>query len=194
MKSNSGLTLIELLIVVVLVAVLATFAVPAFLGSGSQPRVDQVASELAEVLKLARTEASRRGRAVYLSSSNQGVGWQSWSPGWFLWADESEPKDGVFQSNDAQVVVKQNTHNRLSITPTVNNLSRVQFGAGFAPQFTAFNTNTITFMVCEDNSYVVRVQLQSTGNVQVLGPLDAPVLQPADFTCPNRTATPAPTP
>lgn len=181
MKSNSGLTLIETLIAVAMLAILASIAAPILPTIGRSARVDGVASELAEVFKLARTEASRRSVPVYLSSSDQDDSVDSWSAGWFLWADQD--KNTSLTGADARVMVKQNTHGRVRITRTDNNLGPVGFGGvTFSDQFKS--VDNITFMVCEDD-YEVRVQLLPSGNVRVLGPLDAPIVPANDFVCPH---------
>lgn len=175
MKSNSGLTLIELLIVVVLLAVLTSFAAPTFLDSGRPARVESMASDLAEVFKLARTEASRRSLPVFLSSSNGNQNEASWSAGWFLWVDVN--RNGAFSNNEPRVQVKQNTHTRIRVVKPDGNYAPLQFGnSGFAGQF---GTNaSLSFFVCEPG-YAMEVRLFRSGRVEVLSPAQQTVSPPS---------------
>lgn len=167
MKSSSGMTLIEILIVLALIAVLMTFAAPILPTIGRAARVDSTASELAEVLKLAHTEAKRRGLPVYLSSSNEIKTVAAWSAGWFLWVDQN--RNGNF-NNEPKVIVKQNTYSRMRVTRADRNYDALGFGSSVFVN--GFSGNTpISFTVCE-GEYAVVVQLSRSGNVAVLDPVN----------------------
>lgn len=85
-----GFTLLELLVVVGLVAVLASLAVPSF-GALLQDRQTQMAAEaLVADLRLARSEAIRRARVVAVCSSSDAQscsGTAAWREGWLVFVD-----------------------------------------------------------------------------------------------------------
>ena len=77
-----GLTALELIVVLSVVAVLAALAVPAWQDFMARHRRDILASQLTAHLALARNAALSRGRPVALST--QGNGWHS---GWRVHLD-----------------------------------------------------------------------------------------------------------
>jgi type IV fimbrial biogenesis protein FimT len=63
-RSRQGFTLIELMVVVALIAILLTVAVPSFRDFIAGKRVEGIASELATDLQFARSEAVSRNQSV----------------------------------------------------------------------------------------------------------------------------------
>lgn len=61
---NSGFTLIELMIVVVLLVIVATMAVPGFQGLIESNRLQSTTNDVLGILNYARSEAVRRGEPV----------------------------------------------------------------------------------------------------------------------------------
>ena len=66
MSTRRGFTLLELLVVLVLLAITAAAAVPAFLGGGAEAPEKRVAAALADALVLARDAARTSGVATEL--------------------------------------------------------------------------------------------------------------------------------
>jgi len=77
-KSTRGFSLVELAVVVTVLAILASLAVPSFRELIAAQRVRAAASALYESLLLARSEAIKRNSAVTLSaeSLNLANGWR----------------------------------------------------------------------------------------------------------------------
>jgi prepilin-type N-terminal cleavage/methylation domain-containing protein len=60
-KSNSGFTLIEMLVVVIIIGVIAAIAAPNFLGLLNRNRVNEAAQQVEGALKEAQRQAMRKG-------------------------------------------------------------------------------------------------------------------------------------
>lgn len=85
-----GLSLMELLVVMALVAVLAGLAVPAMGGLLFKRQVQSAAEALVADLRLARSEAIRRAAVVTVCSSLDGARCSNaaaWREGWLVFAD-----------------------------------------------------------------------------------------------------------
>jgi type IV fimbrial biogenesis protein FimT len=88
MDRQAGLTLLELLTVIAIVAVLGALAVPAFETLTLNARRAAAMDELLRSAWFARTEALRRGRPVLLCASHGGdtclADTGAWSGGWLV--------------------------------------------------------------------------------------------------------------
>ncbi len=69
---NSGFTLIELMIVVALIAIVATVAVPSFNRLVESNRLTAATNDLVGVVTFARSEAIRHGKSVTVSPRTEG--------------------------------------------------------------------------------------------------------------------------
>lgn len=109
-SAQHGFTLIELMIVVLLLAIISAFALPAFQSFIASNRLTSQANELLAGLNLARSEAVRTQRRSVLcraTTSNGTVATasgcvttadtQPWQ-GWFVFVDEDA--DGVFDASE----------------------------------------------------------------------------------------------
>lgn len=76
-REEQGITAVELTIVLAIVAILASFAMPSWQEFMARQRRDMLASQLTAHLALARSTAISRGRPVAVST--MGIGWHS---GW----------------------------------------------------------------------------------------------------------------
>lgn len=68
-RRNSGFTIIELMIVVALIAIIATIAVPGFQGLIESNRLKSTTNNVLGILNYARTEAVRRGEPVAVQAA-----------------------------------------------------------------------------------------------------------------------------
>lgn len=70
---NSGFTLIELMIVVILLVIVATMAVPGFQGLIESNRLQSTTNDVLGILNYARSEAVRRGEPVKVQAADGGL-------------------------------------------------------------------------------------------------------------------------
>jgi type IV fimbrial biogenesis protein FimT len=128
--SASGVTLLELVMVITIIAILAVIGVPSYKYIGTSYRISSEANGLLGDLQFARAEAIKEGQTVTVCISTDGAtcaaapgGWQS---GWIVFSDVADNQ--TFQT----------------ATQPPDTLLRVQ------PQFTGTDTfeggvNAVTF-------------------------------------------------
>jgi type IV fimbrial biogenesis protein FimT len=97
MKHRSrGMTLLELMMAVSVVAILTAIAVPGFRQFMSNSRTTATTNDLVSALNLARSEALRRAsNAVVCASDDQATcsGDTDWATGWIAFADPNADGD-----------------------------------------------------------------------------------------------------
>lgn len=87
-EKPSGFTLIELMIAVALISILLAAAVPSFRSMIQNNRATARANEFATALSMARSESTRRGFPVRMTSLN-GTTPSQWESGWRIWVDSN---------------------------------------------------------------------------------------------------------
>lgn len=87
-----GLTLVELMAVVVMVAILAAIGTPSFVSLLRTNRVDSEIHSMVSTLQVARSEAIKRGLPVSVCPSVNGtacLGAADWARGWIAFVDRN---------------------------------------------------------------------------------------------------------
>lgn len=132
---SSGFTLIELMVVLALVAIVASFAVPSFSTIIANGRIASSSNDVVGVLNYARAEAVKRGRIVRVSP----VSGADWTSGAVAWVDEND--DGARQATE---ILRQTSAvpGAVTLTATAN----VAFTGG------GFSSTTPTLTICDDRS------------------------------------------
>jgi type IV fimbrial biogenesis protein FimT len=95
MKSCRGVTLIELMIALAVMAILAAMAVPSFQNQIRSSRLSTAANDLSSALALARAESIRRGARVTVCRSSTAsnalptcdTGGGAWTDGWVVFVN-----------------------------------------------------------------------------------------------------------
>ncbi|MEP6389100.1 MAG: GspH/FimT family pseudopilin [Halioglobus sp.] len=86
--SNSfGFTLPELMVVMIIIAIIMSIALPAFRNTTLSTRLSNYSNELVSSIYLARGEAIKRNARVRMCASNNGVDCESsggWAQGWVV--------------------------------------------------------------------------------------------------------------
>ncbi len=121
--SFRGFTLIEVLVVVAIISILATMAVPSFRNMILSNRAAGAASALQVSLNLARSEAVRRGSDARVTIAANAVAGQ-WSNGWTVFVDKTtNANSGLAPTADDSTVA------RLEVVAALNGVSYGQSGS-----------------------------------------------------------------
>ena len=162
MKKESGFTIIELLLVVVMIAILSVFGLPAMGDFVKNNRLTTQINTLVGHLAHARSEAVLRSVPVALCASSDmatcsGV---NWAAGWIMFIDTD--RDGSFDAGEEILQVKQLLAGNNTLTSTVG-------GGAFSYDSRGFSASgTATFSLCDDRGvpYMKSISISNTGRVR----------------------------
>ena len=163
MKKNSGFTLLELIMVLALVAVVMTFAIPAMRTFTLNDRLTTNINVLIGHLAYARSEALTQSAQVVVCTSDDGLTCSgTWTDGWIVFVD--------FDSDNALTAGDQiiRTHQLLGGN---NTLSSTGIGAQIVYDNRGFvNAASVgSIQLCDDRSgpYGKTVRVTNTGRVRL---------------------------
>src|SRR5690606_32342836 len=116
-NNAAGVSLIELLVAVAIVAILLAIAFPNFEGSMRRNRLATTTNELLGSVALARSEAIRNTRGAGICASTDGLTCgNDWNEGWLVWVDgDTSGPYGAFDASVDEVVRVINAHPRLEL-------------------------------------------------------------------------------
>lgn len=165
-----GFSLVELLVVLVVLALLQTQAVPAMSSLADDMRVNSAAQTLFSSLRLARSEAIKRNGRVVLCKSPGGTGCTvsgGWEQGWIVFHDRNN--NAVLDADEALLLHQPALAPVLRLTGNV----QVQSYVSYTPLGTtqtvsgAFQAGTLT--VCRRSGTTTRsrqIVLSSSGRAR----------------------------
>ncbi len=107
-RAAHGLTLVELLTAIALLAVLLGIGVPSFASLLQRWRVDAAVESLTADIRLARSTATRTSRPVVMcarASDGTCSAGNDWSTGWLVFSDPND--DLVFDKGEPLIVERQ---------------------------------------------------------------------------------------
>jgi type IV fimbrial biogenesis protein FimT len=166
-----GLSLVELLVTVAIVAVLAAVATPSFVSTVRSARLSTAANEFLTALRLARSEALRRGGRVAMCRSADGATCADsggWEQGWILFHDLNH--NGLPDSGEDVIVRGPPAGRDLLLfgnQPVAHVISFAPTGGPRAPSG-AFLAGTLTLCERSANSVPARqFVMSSAGRIRI---------------------------
>ena len=141
-----GFTIMELVLVVLIVAILATVAIPSYLSVTNSYRISSEGNTLLGDMQYARAEAIKEGQTVTVCVSSSGTGCTggtSWQNGWIVFSDVANNQTYA-AATDALLRVQ------VPFTSTDTFVANNAFTAitfnreGFAQTFAGTNNVTVT--------------------------------------------------
>lgn len=96
MNKFSGMTLIELMVALAVGVIILAIGVPSFMGMMSSNQAAGYSNDLVGAIRLARSEAVKRGSDVAICASNSdqtGCSGTDWNNGWIVFNDDDSGND-----------------------------------------------------------------------------------------------------
>lgn len=173
-RSQSGFTLYELLITVLVIGVIITIGVPNMREFTANSRVTAAANDLLSAFLLARTEAARSKENVTICASANGTSCASTSfdDGWIVFIDIDG--DGAVDGGDGDAVVRQFPAVNAAIDITSRDINgNAADDFTFAPSGMGMgNAGALsTATICDDRGNRVAAGGWSSARVLIVTPL-----------------------
>lgn len=152
-----GLTLIELLAGLLMLAILATLAVPAFGALVDSQRRQDTAHQLASGLRMARSEAIVRSQPVIMQALEN-----DWSRGWQVFVDNNQNQ---FRDDDETLLAENAGQRNVRVVGNSKVMTRI----GFDNTGRLLNNANGTLAVCMKESAAshYQVAIAVTGRVNL---------------------------
>lgn len=163
-KSNTGFTLVELIVVIGLVAILASMAAPAFRTTILNNRLATQINDFVSSLQMARSEAIKTGANVVVCTSANGAtcsGAPGWQQGWIVFVDTNG--DNAVSAGERLINVGSALDGNNTLTGNANVATMVRFDSrGFSRGFNG------TLAACDERgaSFARGVVISNTGRVR----------------------------
>lgn len=179
-NKQSGFTLIELMITLVIGAILLTQAVPSFMTTIQNNRLTTYTNDIVSDINLARSEAVKRGLRVVLCRSADpsattptcGGTANTWTTGWLIFADADA--DGTFSAGDTLVRVGLPVEGGTTIISNAISNNNLEYNADGT---TNEGGGTGVFVLCDDRGagFGRQIQVNAMGRPQLVKGNDAGV-------------------
>lgn len=148
-RQYAGLTLVELLVVLSIVGVLATMAIPGFAGMVAANQRAATLNRFVTAIHYARSESLKRGREVAVCKTLDGEtcagSGADWSAGWMVFVNRDRDSPVVRDAGETLLRVFEATGKGMQISANRNAFSLRPYGRR--------STNG-TFTVCPRNAAV----------------------------------------
>jgi len=163
-----GMTLIESLVVVAILAVLAALTAPAFSAFLKKQRVDATSYRLVAHLQTARSVAIARNVRTTIAP----IDGDHWELGWQVFTDAN--RTAKYDSGDELLATAPAVEAGLSITGRASGQSWVSFAGDGQPKLFNGGFQSGTFVVCAGADLGTQVIMNRVGRIR---------LQPAGTAC-----------
>jgi len=161
-----GFTLLELLVVISILVILITLAIPVFDNVIQNNRTTSLSNELISTLYLARSEAIKRGVSVSVCAARDAqlnsCG-TNWNNGWIVFTNPNE--DGQFDNNDSEIALRvtQSLGTGYSVSSSPSNIATYT-SSGFPSAATSNMVFTLRPTSCTGNN-VKTVTISPTARI-----------------------------
>ena len=167
-NTQTGFTLVELIITLAIAAIIMTQALPSFSSFIVNSRIITQTNDLVADINLARSEAIARGvRVVLCTSANSRAAGATcdgtagtWNTGWLMFADD-DGTTGINTVTDTLIRIGQPADSTIAIMANIAGSTDLQF----EPNGTANEAGTVTFALCDSRGASDGRQI----NVNVVG-------------------------
>lgn len=167
--SQRGVSLVEILIVIVIASIMATIAVPSFSSFMNNSRQSSVQSQLLADLNRARSEAIKRNSRVLVCNRNPAstacTTSVDWNSGWIICydVDADNACDATSANDPNPIVVRPPIHNVLTLTSSVTPVR-------FNPTGTQGQAGNVTLTLAPsgsgwDGAQTKTLVVSATGNI-----------------------------
>lgn len=167
MKTNSGFTLVELMVTVMVAAILISIGTPAFKRFIQNGRVTQVTNELISAIHVARSEAVRRNSTACVCSSDTAgapvpacSGGGQWESGWVAFLDTNGnciidgAQDTLVKAWDGADLASQITVRLDAGNASIGPANSIQFNTRGEPRQNNISQQG-TYSICDDRGLEV---------------------------------------
>lgn len=149
-RTAGGFTLVELLMVLAVIGVLSTFAVPAFNVLVGSSKLTAASNALLSSMHLARSEAIKRNGRVMLCKSADGISCAAtggWEQGWIVFHDINN--NGEHDSGELVIQRTQGFVDRVRVTGNSPVARYVSFVSNGGTKLTGGGFQAGTVTVCD---------------------------------------------
>lgn len=163
MRTDAGFTLLELLVVLAVATILATFAIPNFISMIRHDQAVAKVNELHAALNYARDTAIIRNSYVAMCKSADGKRCNhrldNWNSGWLIFVNLDRDRDVQVDPGEPILSVHEPTNSK---TPIISNRDSFTF----RPM--SLRSVNGTFLYCsEDNKYNFALIINVVGRVRI---------------------------
>ena len=188
-KSQSGFTLIELMVTLAIGAILLTQGVPSFMATIKNNRLITYTNDLVGDINLARSEAVKRGvRVVLCRSADPSAATptcsgtaNTWSTGWLIFADADAEGTFVAANGDTLIRIGLPASGTTTIITNATSNSNLEYNPDGT---TNEGGGTGVFTLCDDRGAGNgrQIQVNAMGRPQLVKGTDATLncTSPAD--------------
>ena len=133
MNTNTGFTLIELILTVAIMSIILTVGLPSFQSTVASNRLTSTTNAMVSALQLAKSEAMKQHKTVVVRKKNN-----DWANGWEVFVDDLI-ENKTFDSGETVLVINEfdSLNSTIKIVPTYTNyISFSATGRATAGHFT----------------------------------------------------------
>lgn len=186
LRLNRGFTLIEVMVVIAIVAILVSLAVPSFVGLIASTSISRTVNGFISDTRYARGEGMRRGKTVTICRSNDpaaavpvcsggdGLAVGGWMEGWVVFFDDNgngvfnSPADTVLRAQEAATGISDFFAVAANATSAVATGNRITYDAsgravGQQGRWLVHASGSLS----ADNYYTRTLCMNSVGRVRV---------------------------